>query len=396
MNKRSLVIVSIILIIIGVSVFFVFSRSKKEVATQLIDINRANIISQDGNAFKIKLDFKGDGKTPRDIVKYYVSLYQSDNNGDDIGLSPIDIATYDDQVILAGKDMNEEREILYYAPGYLKGKYVINVDYVNEVGVVRESIKLGSVDLMGNNSNFLEIFPGTCKLSIAGEPSDKKYDIIQGVDVKSDEDLVATCTVMSHFNKDVLARPNIVNFKRKNFYAESPVVQEDRNQSVISFKPNELKDVSFSIPKALIPQAYDAEVSFFDEKGGYKISTASFFHYVLAGEGASIQSVILDKGEYKAGESANVNLSYFGSSDMFSNSRHSGTKNEKLAIDLDIRDVNNESCLSGMQSFNVNFSDGNYDQHFDLNITKECKNPFVKVILRGGNGMILDDEEFLR
>ncbi|MFA6183768.1 MAG: hypothetical protein WC682_01550 [Parcubacteria group bacterium] len=399
MNKKYLVIIGVIfLITIGV---FIFNLEKRKNVSPIDKIdgvavaeNSATLISQKNNNFKIRLNFKGEENVAKSITRYYVSLYPADDNGDALGLSPVDVAKYDDEIFLGNGNNSAKREILYIAPSFLKGKYAITVNYVNEVGISKKNIKLGGYDLNGSNRNFVEVFSGTCKFNIVGETDNKKYTLSQGVDVKNSEDLRVTCSVMSHFAEDVSVMPSFANLRRKNLYPREEVAQEDKNLEFITLKPNELKDVSFSVPKALAPQAYDAVLFFLDEQR-HIISTKAFLHYVLAGESANIERLTLDKNDYKLGDHANVNLSYFGSADGFADSRLGGTKNTKLIFELDLRDNNDVSCLSMTKFFEVNPSDSNVS-NFVLDVEKECKNPFVRAVIRGENGNILEEETFLR
>jgi hypothetical protein len=399
MDKKLIALISVILIIIiGAFSFLIYSGSKKEkseiAVKKPINANSATLISQENNVFKIKLDFKGDDKAPKSIVRYYVSLYRANDSKEMLPTSPIDIAKYDDIVVLGSGDAGDEREVQYSAPDYLKGKYGIVVDYVNEIGVNKGSMALGVFDLNGSYADFLEILPETCSLHIAGEAENKSYTIVQGVDVKSNEDLIATCSIRNHFWKDITTVPKVVNFRRKNFYPEDAVEQEKKTIEPVTFGANEIKQISFSIPKALNPQAYDAALYFFDDHKN-RISTKTFFHYVLAGESANINAVALDKRNYASGDSANASLSYFGSADGFSDSRLGGTKNGKMTFELDLMNDKEESCLSEKRFFNTDPSDGKDERSFVLDVKKECKDASVKVIIRGEGGNILEKGIFL-
>ncbi|MFA5986908.1 MAG: hypothetical protein WC819_06200 [Parcubacteria group bacterium] len=382
-----MILTGILVLLIVASIFVVYFKKGVKV-----DSNKASLVSQMNNDFKIKLDFADKNGVSKSITRYYVSLYRANDVGEILPASPVDVATYDDEVVLRNGSNGEEREIFYSAPASLRGKYAIVVDYVNEVGVPANSLVVGNYELNGNYTDFLEIFPETCSFHIDGEPENKTYTIVQGVDVKTDENLVATCSVKSHFTKDVSVTPRFINFERKDFYAEENIKQESKSLDVITFGPDEMKKVSFSVPKALKPQAYDGALSFVDSYGS-RVSTKTFFHYVVAGESAGIESVILNKDNYVAGESANVTVAYFGSTDGFSDSRLGGTKNGKLTLEIDLKNNNGDSCLAGVKSYNIDPMV--YESTFTLDVKSDCKNSFVEAIIKGENDVILGSEIFL-
>ncbi|KKP67385.1 MAG: hypothetical protein UR66_C0016G0023 [Candidatus Moranbacteria bacterium GW2011_GWE1_35_17] len=405
MNKKYLILVGIAFVIIAGFVVFNSKKEGKfllpsdlgETKKDTISESKATLISQENNVFKINLKFKKDDSVGKYAMRYYIFLYKADDAGNDIGFAPINKAIYDDKILFRNGDSGVEKNIIYTAPQYLQGKYNLIVNYTDEFGDFISSrnraMKLGTFDLNSASRDFVEIFPERCYLSVEGEATDKKYDIAQGVDIKSNEKLIANCSIRNNFNKDIRVIPNVRNFKRGDFYGDTSIPQEDLKPEPINFAPGETKELKLSIPKALQIQAYDAELTFLQEDGTL-VSNKTSFHYVLAGESAGVMDVSLDKNEYASGDIANVNLAYFGSSDVFPDSRLSGTLKKKAFLEIDIKSDVGKSCLYGSKSVEIDFAKGE-PASFSLKVVNNCNNPFVNVIIKSEDGHILENKEFL-
>jgi len=387
-----LIIVAVVLFIFGY--LFMAHRISQRASINEADQakpNGAKLLSQNGNEFKLGLIFNNENIKNAAGVRYAVLLYKADEKGDTLGESPMDVKTYADNVIL-GRDSKKyiEKDITYIAPKYLKGKYKLDVDYVDEAGGRIGSFVAGDVDLVGGNDNFLEILPETCFLQI-GNDSNQSF-LTQGVDVKEEEDLLITCSIKNPSSSKIMAAPNFDNFYR-NYRLGELRDQARSSFGTIPFEAGEIKNISLPITKALQPQAYDAALYLVDTSGR-QISNKAYAHYIIAGESATVQSVTLDNNSYASGGTAKITVSYSGSSDDFDFSRFGGTKNGNLTMDIDIMDNSNASCISGKKNFNLNVKDISIEE--SISVTSECHNPSIVVAIRGNDGRILDQRTFLR
>lgn len=349
--------------------------------------NSASLVSQENNNFTIKLNFRDDEKG----MQYSVSLFGANSDGEIIDRAPIDVAYYEDRT----EQVGEERKIAYIAPNYLTGKYVVVVDFYNSAGNSEEPAIVGSFDLKGSKSgDFLGIDSKTCFLSVEGESGDKKYTVMQGVDVKSEEKLIATCKVTNHFAREMTVMPKFVNYYFGKKYNSVVSTQEEGSFDAITFGAGETKDVSLTIPKAVSPQVYDAVMFFVDEYGG-KVSTRMSFHYIVAGENASIANVTTDKGMYAPNDKVKITAAYFGSVDGFANSRLGGTRNGKLTMSVDLKNPNGESCLAEPKMWNVDPVNGDLSSSVSVDVKKTCQNYSIVAEIRGENGDVFDERVFL-
>src|SRR6185503_2290199 len=84
---------------------------------------------------------------------------------------------------------------------------------------------------------------------------------------------------------------------------------------------NKTQTVSFALPTAQTPQAYDASMNFTDASGAV-VSNNVVFHYVVAGPSGTIQNAYLDKDSYAIGDSAHATVAWTPSADSFVGSRN--------------------------------------------------------------------------
>ena len=392
-HKKYLFLVGAIFLGLLLSLAFFFYPNTSTLSPSKVAENNARIISQKNNNFTLKLNFQTKNNAAKSIVHYYISLYKTDAQGKVVGFSPIDIARYKDDIVLEGSATGLEKEISYQAPAYLTGNYDLIVEYANEVGASRDSIDLGTVKLTGNNKDFLEIYPETCSLRIANEATPQKYNLMQGVDVAKNEDLILTCAVENHFSTNITASPQFVNFRRKNFYAESAVPQESKESIITVFAPGERKTISLSIPKALNPQTYDLSLVLQGESG-HAISTTILTHYVVGGESATFRDIMLDKNYYSANSMAKVTVLSSGSADNFEGSRLGGTKNSVILGEIDILNSKGTSCLATKKIVDLTAANV-LGTEISLPIAKDCAQPYISATIKDGNGNLLDERTFL-
>ncbi|MFA7319799.1 MAG: hypothetical protein WC022_04360 [Parcubacteria group bacterium] len=391
--KIIVLIVAAVLIFAGMYLFAAHQIGRKASVNEADQSkpNGARLLSQNGNELKLKLIFNNENIKSAAGVRYAVLLYKTDEKGNALGESPMDVKAYADNVIL-GRDNKKyiEKDVIYMAPRYLKGKYKVDIDYLDEAGGRIGSYVAGDVDLSGGDNNFLEILPETCFLQVEG--NENSLILTQGIDVKKEENLLITCSVKNSSNEEIAATPSFENFYR-NYRLNEKVDQEKTSFGPVLFKAGEVKNVSLPITKALKPQAYDAAL-YLADASNKQISNKAYAHYIIVGEGATIQNVTLDNNNYAPGGVANITVYYSGSSDDFDFSRFGGTKNMNLTMDIDIADSGNASCISGKKNFNLDVKEISVNK--SISVTNDCRNPSVTVAIRGNDGQILDTRTFLR
>ncbi len=274
-----------------------------------VNIWKASVRSQVDNEITIAFDINnGVGVQPQ--VIYAITLSQKGADGRYI---PIDTKVYGQDVLSLGEGETVHREVVYTAPAFLSGTYVVGIDSRNSNGLSFAFVNLTTqpVTLQGTGGH-IAVDPDTCFLTVDGETSDKKYSLRQGVDVAANENLTAHCTLRNDFKTVQKITPVFETHYRTIF---GKIVASDK-LDVLTLAPGATLKYATSIPKVKDPQAYDAVLSFLNTNND-SVSLPVTFHYVLRGASATIQNVNLDKDYYAGGSSAKVSFFWSGSADAF-------------------------------------------------------------------------------
>ena len=342
-----------------------------------VSISDSKIIEQKDNIFQISFDLTNRiGVQPE--VKYATILIRQTGKI----RTRIDEKIYPEIVNLK-ENQTLSKEITYTAPAYLNGAFQLWLTAQNSSGLSFSTNPLGEVKLNGN-SQFLEVGPA-CYLKVEGQTGKKKYSIAQGVDIKNDEKLIATCQIINHFNREVTFTPGFKTYQRNTF---GQLVKDNLEpQTLVSLKAQESKELSFALPKAQDPQAYDTVLTLLEE--GNAISNSVAFHYVLSGQSATIQSVTLDKDYYTKGETAKLAFFWTPAADTFPNSRLGGTQSGILTAQINVTDKNGQACID---IFNKELTSQTIKEALDLSIVADCVNPQISATIKDASGQTLDQK----
>jgi hypothetical protein len=379
------------ILVVFVLTFFVSSvqaaeipapTQKNKVTVAMVDVYNAKIVSQDKNKFKLFFDLSNHANIQPD-VKYAVRLVKEEK-----GIQVVmDEQIYPEAVNL-GENETIPKEIAYVAPAYLSGNLQLWIVARNQNGLMLAMVHPGDVILNGDGQ-YAEINAKSCFLKVDGEAGGKQYTLGQGVDIKNEEKLIATCEITNHSSVALTATPKIETHWRTTFGRVVPDNQEP--QKVLALNPQEKKQVSFTLSKAIMPQAYDAVVNLANTKGDV-ISNKVVFHYVLRGASATIQNLRLDKDYYQKGDTAKASFFWTPSADSFPGSRFGATDGGKLFVTISIKDKNNANCTTANGKKELDSKEKT--PSFDFPITTDCLNPQISVAIQDAKGLILDQNDY--
>ncbi|MEI6650923.1 MAG: hypothetical protein WCL23_05895 [Candidatus Moraniibacteriota bacterium] len=344
-----------------------------------VNLLNAKLISQDGNTIKVSFDvFNRENVQPQ--VIYAIQLIKA--NSSDV----MDEKVFADDVLSVGSGETVYKEITYVAPEYLSGNFSIKILLRNEKGLSLGSGILNDVAL-NNAKQGIEILTSTCSLGLKGDNSGKKYTLREGVSITKDETLVATCDAVNGSGRDITVTPQF----RTYFRSTLGTLVGSEKQAAVSFKNGEKKSLSFELPKAANPQAYDVAVQFLDDQQK-NISNPVAFHYVLSGASASIQNLRLDKDYYSKGDTAKILFSWSGSADSFPGSRIGSTDIGNVSVELTVKNGTGGVCVD---RFTKALDSAATDvQSYDLPIAIDCANPKISAAIKDSKGNILDKSDF--
>jgi hypothetical protein len=344
-----------------------------------VNLYNAKIISQQEGFFELSFDVANSGDVQPGL-NYKVQLIKKDGEKGIVW----DEKKYPDEISLDALGLIS-RQVEYKVPEYFKGDYEIWIVLENASGMMLSKIKSGNISLDGNEQ-FVEVNPSSCYLMIEG--SDTKFLLRQGIDVKENENITGYCKIVNHFSNDLVLTPYVENHYRET---SGPLVGSAMiNQSSISIGAGETREISFPIPKAEDPQAYDAVVQFNSE--GKAVSNQVSFHYVLRGESATIQNFRLDKNYYLEGENAQATLDWSPSAESFFGARFGTNKSQKnIMVQMSIKDEKDVQCADVWEN-KVGISESQLQ--IAVPIKENCINPKVEVILKSLSGKVLDSEVY--
>ena len=383
--KKLIITVAFLLTFVGVP-FFVSAQTNQTTYQVLtvatVNIHNANVVEQSGNNLKLSFSlYNREGVQPQ--IKYGVIIVENGEESQFI----IDQKVYD-EIVNLGEGDTVDKEVNYIAPNFLNGTYEIVIEARNSNGLLLGIANVGEVTFSNENSNYIEIVPGSCYLTIKEENPQSHYTISQGVDVSKDETLISNCKIKNHYKYSIDAAPYFENYYHSRF---GDLVSSQK-QLVISIQPGEEKEVILEIPKAGEPQAYDAVFSFHDENNNV-ISNSVALHYVIQGQSATIQNLRLDKNYYQKGEVAKITFNWSASADSFPGSRGGTSELGNVLLNILINDSNGEACSLSSQK-EVTEDDQLKSIVFDVSIIIDCINPKVSIEIKDADKNILDHEIF--
>ena len=335
------------------------------------EIYSASIVSQEDSQFNLSFDFfNKEGVQPG--IKYAVQLLKIDSDG---GQTLVDEFVYP-EVLDLKEGETKKMAISYTAPAYLQGEFSLWLAAKNSSGLPLAFSSLGKVVLSGSGQ-FVEIIPETCFLTIEGGAGDKKYTALQGVSVKPEENLIASCQAINHLKQDIKTTAQFQTFLGTSF-GEEVVAEPQAQNAVFELKAKQQANISFYLPKSNAPQIYETKVWLASDNK--PISNKATFHYIVAGQSATIQNIIFDKDFYKKGETANIQLlwSIAGSQPAGQFSFIIKDKQDKLCSDIVNQSLDEQASFLTLAS----------------PIIKDCEGPKIEATIKDRGGNVLDSKTF--
>ncbi|MFZ2189088.1 MAG: hypothetical protein WAV73_06020 [Candidatus Moraniibacteriota bacterium] len=357
-------------------------KQKKTDTVATTGIDNAKIVSQDKNQLKVTFGLSNRANVQPD-VKYAVQLIKKDKGGQVV----VDEQIYP-EIVNLGENETISKEINYIAPAYFSGNFQLWLVAKNQNGLLLAMVHPGDVVLSGDGQ-YAEIDVNSCFMIVTGEVSGRQYALGQGVDIKDTERLTATCEITNHSKTTLTVTPKAETHWRTTFGRVVPDNQEP--QKVLVLNPQEKKQVSFTLPKATVPQAYDIIVNLSDANGNV-ISNKAIFHYVLRGASATIQNLRLDKDYYQKGDAAKASFFWTPSADSFSGSRFGATDGGKLFAIISIKDKNNTNCVAINSKKELDSKERT--PSFDFPVIADCLDPQISVAIQDAKGLILDQSDY--
>ena len=353
------------------------ARQTKAVTVATVNIYNAKIVSQSGNDFTIAFDLNNrTGVQPG--IKYEVSLQRMVE-----GAAPVvmDRKVYAETIAL-GENETKHMEVIYGAPRFLSGTYALMVYAKNADGFPLGLARLGNVTVASSGERIV-VDTSSCYLTVQEDKQPVTYDLIQGVDVLSAEHLVAHCGVKNESKQAVTAVPMFTTHYRTVFGNKVGEVKAE----AMTFAAGETKIVDIEIPKQNDPQAYDVVFGFVDAQGN-DVSNKAAFHYVVAGQTATIQNVVFDKDSYARSDVAKIGFLVTGPASSFPNSRTGRLSQEGMVVEMQLIDKNEKACAEPIKQAGI------LNTEITIPVIADCSGPQLDVAVKDKDGKLLVERRF--
>jgi hypothetical protein len=352
------------------------SEATTSEAILLADVNVQNcLLNQNERTLTIDCDFINNGSIQSGI-KYAVMLVSGE--GEEQVL--VDQTVYDETFTLKqGEKLH--KTITYPVPPYINGVVAVWINASNKDGLLLAQNRLGLTAHATVGDTAL-IRTNLCYLTIAGDTTNTKYTLDQGVDIRLTEKLLGHCMITNQGTTDLTLTPTFATHYRNIFgdIVETPTVLN----APITIPPGKAAQYTFGLPHPQTPQAYDTVVTL--TSNNQPVSNQAVFHYVIKGASATIQTLSLDKISYTNGQTAVVTTTWTGSADSFPNSRLGGTQASALLINTTIY---SGDTMCGELSQPAGTSTSLQNLSLYIPMITDCPYPVVTVRLLGTDNQIL-------
>ncbi|MFA6515428.1 MAG: hypothetical protein WCT42_04195 [Candidatus Paceibacterota bacterium] len=336
-----------------------------------VNVSKTKIVSQDGNLLKISF-LISNGKGIQPGVKYGINLVSKTTGKEMV----VDEKIYDESLLLH-ENQSIQKEITYVAPAFLNGTYSLYLISKNEAGFPFSSSLIGEVKLVSSVKS-LEISPDSCSLTIANDKTSPTYKLNQTIKVEPNEPILITCTAINKLNTQVDA---VTIFKTTQDTAFGKIVSTDNDKSTktISFKANESKTFSTTLPMVITPGLYYLNMGL---KYNDSYSNTINLPYQINGVSGKIYNFSMDKDYYVKGDIAKLSLMWNSIGDK-----------TPISLSVNVADFKDKKCAESINQSLIKDTTKVMTE-IPIPIKKNCYNPKLALVLKDSSGNILDEKSF--
>lgn len=355
------------------------SQTNAPTRVATVNIQNAKIVSQQANAIGIEFDV-----TNREVVQhgvqYAVVLIDRQNKK----TIKLDQYIYSETLTLE-EHSSVHKSITYIGPPSLEGTYEVMLTSTNNLGLLLANVVVGKVTFKATSGIFID--PSSCYLSVAGEPDNKRYSLVPGVDIAAGEILQLTCTAVNRSGNQITAQPKFETYETS--LLGDTVAHTGGGPQSVTFASRESKTITFSLPQVSKPQAYTALVSL---KTDNERSNAVDVFYVVQGESATIMNLTFDNNLYRKGDMAKVSFLWFPSADTAIHARAGTSSPTATSFRATLTDGRGKACAEEvLQPLTYQHVTG-----ISLAVTRMCVDPTLSITLIGASGSVLAEHSLMR
>ncbi|MCX6754606.1 MAG: hypothetical protein NTU81_02145 [Candidatus Nomurabacteria bacterium] len=355
------------------------STSTTATIVATVNIVNAKITSQVGNTFNISFGLSN-REGLQTGVKYGVKLIMDKTK------YVSDEKVYDESITLY-ENSTINRDIVYTAPTLKAGTYSLVLSSQNTGGFPFGIVSLGKVKLVEAPKGVI-VQNDSCYLTVEGEKGSPHYKLTQSIDISASESLRITCSALNEKSTPVSVTP-IFETRYTSAYGDI-APQSGGDNTAISFKKNEKKNISFVLPKGEKPQSYSIDIKL---TGADTSSNTIFTNYILSGVSASIAKLSLDKDIYYGGDKGEMSILWLVSGGNTPRSIVKSANAPVISLALSITNDQGRACINPISQALVS-DPAKPDTTIPFSIKTNCTNPQVKATITDDKGSILDEKDF--
>lgn len=166
----------------------------------------------------------------------------------------------------------------------------------------------------------------------------------------------------------------------RNIMGDQVIAPNIFKEQTFVLEPGE-NTITTPVALGYTPQAYDTTLTLVNEVGT-AVSQSLPIHYVIRGESATIQNIVLDKDTYKKGDTAKVTVTWSGRADAFPGARYGNEASAgSLGYRLALTNAGGETCAD---EHTAELSSDKVQFMAEIPVTSSCMDPVVIMSLSDG------------
>jgi hypothetical protein len=345
-----------------------------------MSITNLEIKDQKENVFTIVFDISNELSGVQSNVIYAVNVRAVD------GVSLVNQRVFEDDPLHIVGGNTVHKEIVYTAPAFLNGQYIIEVEAKNTNGLTLTQAQSQVIPFLGTGEG-VSIDTESCYVSIEG--MNNKNNLTQGLDITENETLLLHCSVQNTGKASITIVPTLQTRYRST---HGEVVSTEK-QTPLTVSGGETVTYSVKIPKMTRPQSYNVALYFVNTDASV-VSNQINAHYVLQGLGATINNATLDKDSYVKGEVAKLAIIWSGPAGNFPDARAAGIAlPQGTSLRVSVMNDKGQSCINEF-SKPLDTTTGGGTENLEVPMVEDCVNPSVLIKIVDASNTVLAENSF--
>lgn len=371
--------------------------SQDAVTVATVNVQDLQLLHQDHQVFSLYFTLSN-GVGIQTNILYAVRLLELDAAGQ---WNVVDTQVYRDDVIQLGSHETLQKNIVYTAPQFLKGNYLIEIEASTSQGLSLGTQRLETEILLDGNDEYLEYATSSCSLTHSLSDN-RSHSVDQSLLIAHDSAVTAHCSFKNISGSEMKVIPHVSIYDESYFGA---LLQTEKSDEItIPSKQNQ--NIEITLPKVTKPQGYAGIIDFYDEHD-VKVAKSLAVFFMVQGDMAKILNMTADKDIYVVGDTAKINVywvgmphSYFTAmaddespSDVVYDNTDTEENIESFQLQVTMMNGKHIPCSTQyMKTLPMNALGG--VESIRMPVTSMCTQPSVQVEIRNADDAVLTDASY--